>query len=380
MNKYLLSKKYILTVISAAFFYTASFMLNTVLGRFITDSGNTQSMAGIVAAAFTLSSFFTRSYWGWITDKKGRKMVYLIGSALSLAGNGLLIFNTDIPMIIISRLLFGAGYSALTTAGGTIVCDVLPPDSLGQGIAVYGVTNVLSQAVAPVLALWLYKTDFIWVVSSVGVLCVLTLIVALFIKYSESRFTDKTRKFQLYEKTAMPAAYTIIFFAMATASVNSFIPILAKQRMLTADSWFFFISALFLLVSRLMNRKIIENEGEVKTFYGGSILYLIGFIILSLCDSNLWLIGAGAVYGFGAGIIHPIVNTAAVKRCADSDRGTATGTFMMSQDLGMTIGAFLWGIISEKAGFGAVYIAVAALILTMIYVYRKFLRPCIKGN
>lgn len=81
----------------------------------------------------------------------------------------------------------------------------------------------------------------------------------------------------------------------------------------------------------------------------------------------------GSILGFGAGLIHPIVNTAAVKNCNHSDRGSATSTFMMSQDLGMTLGAFLWGTVSGKFGFSAVYMTVVLLLLIMMVVFRKFL-------
>ena len=58
MNTNLLSKNYLLTVISATLFYIASFMMNTVCAKFVADSGNSQSLAGVVAAVFTLASFF----------------------------------------------------------------------------------------------------------------------------------------------------------------------------------------------------------------------------------------------------------------------------------------------------------------------------------
>ena len=96
MNGKLLSKNYILTVISATLFYISSFMINTVCARYVTDSGKTQSMAGIVAAVFTLASFFIRPLWGWLTDKWGRKAVYLLGTAFSLIAYVLLRINNGI--------------------------------------------------------------------------------------------------------------------------------------------------------------------------------------------------------------------------------------------------------------------------------------------
>ena len=80
----------------------------------------------------------------------------------------------------------------------------------------------------------------------------------------------------------------------------------------------------------------------------------------------------------GAGFVHPVVNTAAVSFCSGENRGFATGTFMMSQDLGMTIGAVLWGIVSENVGFTAVYISTAAVGAVMAAVFAKFLHRKLK--
>ena len=162
---------------------------------------------------------------------------------------------------------------------------------------------------------------------------------------------------------------------MATSSVNSFIPLLAQQRMLTADSLFFVVSALFLLITRLLNKKLVSKFGNISLFYIGGIIYIASFVILSVAHRNIFLLVSASLYGAGAGFIHPVVNTAAVKDCPSADRGLATGTFMMSQDLGMAVGAFLWGTISNSAGFTAVYITVVILLLVMMYIFKKILKP-----
>ena len=374
MNKSLLSKNYILTVVSATFFYISAFMLNTVVVRFITDNGHSSTLAGVVASAFTLASFATRPVWGWLCDKKGRKIIYLSGASLCTAAVTLLFVNAGIFMLTVSRVLLGIGYSALTTAGGTMVCDISPKEKLQQGIAIYGVTNVLSQAVAPVAALWLYKIDFIWVVVASAVGCAVVTFTVLFVKYNENDVIDTERQFSFCYKPSLPAAYTIIFFAMATSSVNSFIPLLAQQRLLTADSLFFVVSALFLLITRLLNKKLVSKFGNISLFYIGGIIYIASFAILSVAHRNIFLLVSASLYGTGAGFIHPVVNTAAVKDCSSADRGLATGTFMMSQDLGMAVGAFLWGTISNSAGFTAVYITVVILLLVMMYIFKKVLK------
>lgn len=373
MDKKLLSKNYILTVISATLFYTGAFMLNSVCGRYSMDIGGSKTVAGFVVCAFTLASFFTRPVWGWYTDRYSRRWVCIGGGILCVISVVLLLFTDKITVLILSRIIFGCGYSSLTTAAATVVCDVVTDDKLQQAISVYGVTNVLSQAVAPAAALWLYDYKYIYLVIVVLILTALVPILFFFIRYDENNFISSDKKFEIYEKTALPSAYTIIFFALSASSVNSFIPVFAKENGIQGDSWFFIVSAIFLLTTRLFNTEITDRFGESKVFYTGDIIYISAFITLSFSGNLFLFLLAAALYGTGAGFIHPIVNTAAVKNCSRNRRGLATGTFMMSQDLGMTIGAISWGFISEKAGFTAVYLIVSILLLVMMYVFRRFL-------
>lgn len=374
----LFNKNYIFTVISATLFYTASFMLNTVSARYSLQLGAGKTVAGFVAAAFTLASFFTRPVWGYITDKKGRKRVYNAGGLFCLAATMILLFCNNVLLLFVSRIIYGAGYSALTTAGGTIICDVVPEKQLSKAVSLYGITNVLSQAVAPVVALWLFDKGFIWVAVVAVIVMTAVLITALFVKYNEKQYINPDIPFRIIEKSALPAAYTIIFFAMSTASVNSFIPVMAQEREINGDKWFFIVSAALLLMARFVNTKLTDRYGSNNIFCKADMLYCISFVLIAFSYSPFMLLTGAALYGLGAGFIHPIVNTAAVSRCGSEKRGLATGTFMMSQDLGMTIGAAAWGVISETIGFTAVYLIVTALLLVMLYVFKRILAPVLE--
>ena len=195
----------------------------------------------------------------------------------------------------------------------------------------------------------------------------------MFIKYSEKNYTDINKQFRIVEKTALPRAYTIVFFAMSSAAVNSFVPLMAEEREINTPGVFFAVSSLFMLAVRFTCTKLISGNHKNKVFYLADIIYVAGFIILAFSYSTLWFLVAATLYGIGAALIHPIVNTTAVSQCTAENRGLATGTFMMSQDLGMTIGALLWGAISEKWGFTAVYLTVSAFLFVMMAVFKSVL-------
>ncbi len=378
MKKFLLTRNYILTVLSATFFYTTTLMINSVCASYVTSMGNTKTVAGIIACAFTFSSFFARPICGYISDKKSRKKVYVIGALFSILSAIIIIFLPKMMLLFISRVFFGIGYSAVTTSGGTVICDIAGEENISSAIAVYGISNAFSQVIAPGFALWLLEFGFNFVGWASLILLLLSLVLFLFVKYDEKKFVSEKIKFQVFERKALPASYVILFFAIATASVYSFIPVFAEEKNIGKAGYFYAVSASFLLVARLLNSKIKNKFGASNIFTFGAILFLFGFCSLAF-TSNLWIFLVAAIlYGIGSGVIHPVVNAAAVRGSVNQNRAIATSTFMMSQDLGMAIGAIIWGFLSEKAGFLVMYLCSAFIVIIMIFIFKKFLYKSLK--
>ena len=120
MGNSLLSKNYIFIIISSTLFYSAAYMLNAVSSQYSISLGATKAVAGVVAAAFTLASSFIRPLGGWLTDRKGRRIVLFRGLFLSLLSGGLLLIGKSVFMLRVARVIFGAGYSTFTTSAGTM--------------------------------------------------------------------------------------------------------------------------------------------------------------------------------------------------------------------------------------------------------------------
>ena len=378
MDRSLFSKNYIVAVVAASLFYTGAYMANSVCGKYAVAIGGSNTAAGFAVAAFTLASFFTRPVWGWLVDSRSRRSVCMVGALLCLGASVVLIFVKDIPMLAVSRLVFGRGYSALSTAGGAVVCDIVPAEKLPRAIAFYGISGVVAGAVAPVAGLWLYDRGYMLQAVAVAAVSACVPLLFLFLKYDEEKFLNKGAKLQIFEKSALPAAKTIVFFALSVAAVNSFIPLMAEERNIGTGKIFFFVSALFTLLTRVVYSRFIKKWGAGRLFYMAGGIYTLAFLVLAVAESSLWLTVSAMLYGLGAGFIHPIVNTAAVQSCRRDEKGLATGTFMMSQDIGMTIGAPLWAALSGRAGFGAVYFAVAVVILAMMYIFSRTVGPLLE--
>jgi MFS family permease len=80
------------------------------------------------------------------------------------------------------RLFHGLGWSATTTAAGTIATDAVPKSRLAEGMGYFGLTSVLAMAVAPTFGLTVMNHFNFAVVCYTSLsLAFLAMLIALFL-------------------------------------------------------------------------------------------------------------------------------------------------------------------------------------------------------
>ena len=377
MKEKLFTKNYVIMIIVGALAFTASFMISSTTPQHCISMGGTKATAGFLTSAYTLAAFIARPVWGQFTDRKGRKIVLYAGIVMCVFAL-VLLFNAKIMvMLFVARIVFGAGLAGVTTSSGTMIADIVPKTRFSDGIAFYGVASVFSQAVAPALALYLYDFGFHWVLITVFCLIVCATVSAFFVKYNEKALIavpDKTKKpGSVIEVKALPAAATVIFMAISSSAAFAFVPLLGKERAIVGISVFFTSSAVGLLISRVAGLGASRKFGEAPVFYCGAFGYAVGFLFLAFGYSEVMVGIAGFLYGCGSGFAHPIMNAIAVRSVEPNRRGSATSTFMMSQDIGMAIGSTVWGLVANHFGFTVVYILVTFVALLLLVAFKIFL-------
>ena len=103
-----------------------------------------------------------------------------------------------------------------------------------------------------------------------------------------------------------------------------------------------------------------------------SLLFFCAALMILSVAGQLWVFILGAVFsGFGIGNIFPIMQFLALKDVAANRRGAATSTFFNSFDLGIGIGAPLWGVVSQYTGYTAMYLIAVIPASAAVIFYSK---------
>ena len=86
------------------------------------------------------------------------------------------------------------------------------------------------------------------------------------------------------------------------------------------------------------------------------------------------LLTAAVLYGFGFGMVQPGLQAWSVERAPVHRKGMANATFFSFFDLGVGIGAIVFGQISHWFGYPSIYLAAAGSVLISMLVYLSVLR------
>ncbi|WP_406689915.1 MFS transporter [Saccharopolyspora sp. ID03-671] len=109
-------------------------------------------VATLVQTVFTVAG---SNASGWMSDKLGRRKVFVLGSA-AVFGIGLLVIALagSFPVFLVGMAITGLGQGVYLAVDLALVADVLPDrdSDAGKDLGVFNIANALPQSLAPAIA------------------------------------------------------------------------------------------------------------------------------------------------------------------------------------------------------------------------------------
>ncbi|MEU0449257.1 MFS transporter [Streptomyces tendae] len=146
-----LSRFMILLAVSCVLNYQVYYLKDEI--GLNTDDAN--GMVGIGVGVQTLLVVIGSNLFGWLSDRMGRRKIFVVVSAL-IASAGLLVLATgrSVPLFLVAMALVGLGQGVYFAVDMALVTEVLP-DSRGgaaKDLGVINIATVLPQSIAPAIA------------------------------------------------------------------------------------------------------------------------------------------------------------------------------------------------------------------------------------
>src|SRR5262245_12698946 len=136
-----------------------------------------------VITAYILAQVILMPITGMLSQRFGRKNVFVFSVALFTFASMLCGLARKMPLMVFFRVLQGIGGGALITIPQAILRETFPPEEQGMAMGLYGMGVVLAPAMGPTLGGWLtdnYSWPWIFYIN-VPIGIITTLLVTRFI-------------------------------------------------------------------------------------------------------------------------------------------------------------------------------------------------------
>ncbi|HEY4552222.1 MAG TPA: MFS transporter [Bacillaceae bacterium] len=365
------TRDFILICLSNFFVFLGFQMTLPTIPLFVEELGGNDQLIGIVVGIFTFSALLLRPYAGHALESRGRRFVYLTGLGIFILSVGSFGFAKSLLFLFLMRIIQGVGWGFSTTASGTIATDLIPAKKRGEGMGYYGLSGNIALALGPTLGLSLAGViSFTQLFVFCAVLGLAALLLSSRIRFKEvQEQTVQLKKWDFYEKAALPPSLLLFFITVTFGGIASFLPIYSAQKGISGIQWYFLLYALALMLTRLFAGKLYDRKGHKAVFIPGALLILVSMGLLAWLPNSLILFVAAVLYGFGFGTLQPALQAWSVKDVQPNRRGMANATFFSFFDLGVGVGAIAFGQIAHWFGYDTIYMVSAVSVLLSMIMY-----------
>jgi MFS family permease len=361
-DKSLLTPQFAVVMVASFAYFIAMGALIPTVPRFVEDElGGGGLQVGIGVGSLAVTAALLRPWVGRLGDTRGRRQLAVTGAAVvavSILGYAA---ATQLWMLVLARLVTGAGEAAMFVGVATAAQDLAPDHRRGEAASYFSVALYGGLALGPPIGEALVKHGFttLWVTMA---LCAgFASVVSLWIPRGRTVAVAPRRSF-LQPDALWPGVILFLGLVPFTA-FSAFVPLFADHLGQDSVGGVFGLYAGLVLVVRIFGARLPDRLG----WRTGSAIALCGV------TAGVWLVAAwgtvpaiwlgAALLGIGMSLLYPSLFTAVMAAAPETERTHAVGTFSVFFDLSTGLGATFVGLVVSLSSYRGGFAAAGALAL-----------------
>jgi MFS family permease len=369
-------------------FWTSIAILLPTLPAYLDTIGIKQQQIGLIIGAFAIGLLATRPLMGKLADRRGRKLVILIGAAIGAIAPLGYLATTSIPLLMVVRAFHGISIAALTTAYSALVVDLAPPERRGETIGFMSLANPIGVALGPAIGgylqvLGMFSTIF-WISILCGALAYLCASQlweqptnkaeldlvnpnAIVLKIEPSNLSVR----QILTNPALGVpALTLLLIGFPFGAVHTFIPLYIQAAQIDFNPGLFYtIAAMSSFCSRSVIGSRSDRYGRGIFIAGSLCCYTGAMALLATANGELSFVCGAILEGLGIGTLIPMTIALLSDRSLPYHRGQVLSICLAGLDLGVAIAAPVFGAVAQQLGYAGIYGVGAGLGVVAICVF-----------
>ncbi len=355
------------------------------------------TLAGVVAAAFTLAQLISAPFWGRFSDRRGRRPALLAALAASAVAYVVFGFAESLPLLLLSRLVQGAG-------GGTVgviqayVADTTEPAQRARALGWLSASTNLGVALGPVLGSWAIRVGGEadrwlgspgpeWAHAAPGLFAAAMCLATMAVTF---RFLPEptAHRGAAPDKPRLPIARalgTVVLQPLATSSrliltyaiaigafqgVTTVLALFLGARFAideaTIGYFFLYIGAISVFARTLALGPLVDRLGEARLSRLGIVTLAAGVAGLPFADTLPLLALTTGLIPLGTAFTFPCVTALLSRVVPGSDRGLYMGLQQTFGGLARIGAPLAYGYAFDHWGIASPFFLAAAFVLSTL--------------
>lgn len=369
----------LLTLISAIF-YVAIGISSPLITLYLESLGASYAQISLILASVVITMFFANYFWGWLSDRVGRRKPLLITGLLILATSFFLLsWAPSGNFAWAARVFEGLGSAAYGTLSLAIMGDLLEQEKqkgrrmgVFRGIGSFGfflgaiIGGRLADATS--IATALTVCSGIYLVAATVALAIREVRIETSGTLVQRQLPSLNPRTMLANLQSLPLLFllgVLLWSAAHTASASmwpNYMQTFGYSK--TASSSLWGLAALIEFPAMVGAGMLSDLIGRTPLLIaGGGFITLTNLGYLFLAGIFPLLLVIQVVRGFGFGSYTTTAMTYATEHSVQTNRGSKSGLFNTVSSAGSFLGSSLGGTLVQLAGFHFLYGVVAALAL-----------------
>src|SRR6201986_5101659 len=134
---------------------------NVALPHIAGNLGASNDQSTWVLTSYLVSNAIVLPISGWLASLFGRKRFFIVCIFIFTVASVLCGSATSLSMLLLFRVIQGAGGGGLQPMAQAILADTFPPQKRGLAFALYGITAITAPTIGPTLGGWLTE-NYSW--------------------------------------------------------------------------------------------------------------------------------------------------------------------------------------------------------------------------
>jgi MFS family permease len=359
-------------------FWSGLAALLPTLPLYIQDAGGTSQDIGIVMGAFAVGLLASRPSLATLADRRGRKIVLLIGiAAVAIAPLGYLLTDS-IPLLMAIRAFHGISISAFALAYTALVVDLSPIEHRGELIGYMSLVNPIGLALGPAIGGFLqewvgYEPMFLAAAAlgGLGWICTARIQEPESIRQIDSSPEPSNQFWQMLgsPRIRIPAT-VLLLIGLAFGTLSTFVPLFIKEVGVNLNVGLFYTAAAIASFAiRIVAGRASDRYGRGPFITLSLVFYTLAMTLLWQANSAASFLLAGAIQGAGSGTLIPMISALMADRSHADERGKVFGLCMVGFDVGIAIAGPISGAIATQIGYKNVFGLTAGLAFLSLIVF-----------